>query len=665
MASRAQIQAQEQLLKLLTSKNEVLQKSSELLFDQIEASSRLSSKQKDQVKTLTLINNTEKGNLHINDKLNVLKNRAKEVTDKTLNVEVKKLKVQKAGTIAVQEQSEALLKGLTKSISMIEKLPAGGLLVGALGLGPKNIKELQDNLSKVITGAMPLSDIFKGMPKNFGKMLKIGLGVGVAVGLIGGAFSLIKKSVTFVAGMIDELGASFGAVATRSDEFKNTMMDASVEGISIGKATKDVVEVTQELSQNFGLSFNEAAKMSDKILDSAVGMGMSNSEAAKLFGTFMSLGGLSLEQAENLAESTYQLAAQNGVAPVAVMKDISESSEMIAKFGAANLESITKAAIQARKMGLNLSTVTKISDSLLDFQSSFQAEMEASVMIGRTINLNEARRLNFAGKTDEAFQSVLKQMGGIDKFEKLGVLQRRALAKSIGLESTELAKLIRNQGKSIEQQKTFNDIMGKEGLSSLTSLINKITELGKTFLMEFGKPLEALLAKFEKNFLNEEGMKNFKGKMEDMGKTITEPIEKAKTAAKVTATLGGAYAGAKAGALIGSIIPGAGTALGAGIGAGIGGIAGFLGSSYVVDDFQSSGGSHLVVTPDGRKLKTNPRDTVFGTTSVNDFSSGPMGSLMGGEETNQELKKLNENIEILISETKRTSGNIVSGIGAL
>ena len=116
MASKAQIQAQEQLLKLLTSKNEVLQKSSELLFDQIDASSRLSSKQKDQVKTLNIINNTEKNTLHINDKLNVLKNRAKEVADKTLDVEVKKLKVQKAGTTAVQEQSEALLKGLSKSI---------------------------------------------------------------------------------------------------------------------------------------------------------------------------------------------------------------------------------------------------------------------------------------------------------------------------------------------------------------------------------------------------------------------------------------------------------------------------------------------------------------------------------------------------------------------
>jgi len=652
--SKAQINAQEQLLELLTTKNEVLQKSSQLLFDQIEASSRLSSKQKDQVKTLNLISNTEKSTLHINDKLNVLKSRASQVTDKTLETSIKKLKVEKAATGVIQDQAEATMKGLKAAISMMGKVPGGGLLIGMMGLGPENMKILQDNIADVRAGVKDQSEVLEGLPLNFKKMAVAGLALGAVVGI----FGMMKKAVGFVAGMIDELGASFGAVATRSDEFKNTMMDASVEVISIGKATKDVVEVTQELSQNFGLSFNEAAKMSDKILDSAVGMGMSNSEAAKLFGTFMSLGGLSLEQAENLAESTYQLAAQNGVAPVAVMKDISESSEMIAKFGAANLESITKAAIQARKMGLNLSTVTKISDSLLDFQSSIQAEMEASVMIGRTINLNEARRLNFAGKTDEAFQSVLKQMGGIDKFEKLGVLQRRALAKSIGLESTELAKLIRNQGKSIEQQKTFNDIMGKEGLSSLTSLINKITELGKTFLMEFGKPLEALLAKFEKNFLNEEGMKNFKGKMENMGKMITEPIEKAKKAAKVTAALGGAYAGLKLGLMSGNPFVAAGGAI-------VGGVAGYMGAGSVVDDFQSSGGSHLVVTPDGRKLETNPRDTVFGTTSVNDFSSGPMGSLMGGEETNQELKKLNENIEILISETKRTSGNIVSGIGAL
>ena len=69
--------------------------------------------------------------------------------------------------------------------------------------------------------------------------------------------------------------------------------------------------------------------ISEKIIDTAAATGMATSEAAKLFGTFMSLGGLSLEQAENLAESTYQIAAQNGVAPVAVMKDISDNSKVM------------------------------------------------------------------------------------------------------------------------------------------------------------------------------------------------------------------------------------------------------------------------------------------------------------------------------------------------
>ena len=661
MATKAQIKAQEQLLELLNSSNQVISKSSELLFDQIEASTRLSSKQKDQVKTLNMINDTEKGNLHINDKLNVLKSRAKEVTDKTLDSEIKRLKVQKAGTDAVKEQSEALLKGLTKSISMIERLPAGGMLIQAMGLGPKNLKNLQDNLAEVITGARPMAKIFEGMPKNMGSMVKKGLMLGAAIGVVGGLFSLFKKSVTFVAGMIDELGASFGVVGTQSGDFKNTMMDASVEVVSIGKATKDVIEVTQELSQNFGLSFNEAAKFSDKILDSAVGMGMSNSEAAKLFGTFISLGGLSLEQAENLAESTFQLAAQNGVAPVAVMRDISESSSLIAKFGAENLKSITNAAIQARKMGLNLSTVEKISDSLLDFQSSIQAEMEASVMIGRKINLNEARRLNFAGDTEGAFKAVVKQMGSIDKFEKLGVLQRRALAKAVGMEETELAKLVRNQGKQIEQQKTFNDIMGEDGLSALTSLINKVTELGRTFLMEFGVPLENFIKRIENTLLDEK-------KMAKLKKNITGVADTAKQTIKTGAGLAGAYAGGKLGATIGSFIaPGIGTAIGGAIGAGLGGLAAFFttGSALTpdtpVNDFKSSGGSHLVITPSGQALRTNPRDTVFGTTSVNDFMSGPAGSMsLNNKELINEIRLLREEMTANTSEAKRTTNAVAS-----
>ena len=47
----------------------------------------------------------------------------------------------------------------------------------------------------------------------------------------------------------------------------------------------------------------------------------------------------------------------------------------------------------------------------------------------------------------------------------------------------------------------------------------------------------------------------------------------------------------------------------------------------MVDDFKSSGGSHLILTPTGKMLQTNPRDTIVGSTRVNDFRSGPEGSM--------------------------------------
>ena len=85
-----------------------------------------------------------------------------------------------------------------------------------------------------------------------------------------------------------------------------------------------------------------------------------------------------------------------------------------------------------------------------------------------------------------------------------------------------------------------------------------------------------------------------------------------------------------------------------------------------VNDFKSAGGSHLVVTPTGEMLKTNPRDTVFGTTAVNDFSSGPAGSMgMANKETNQRLDKLNQNIETLVNLTRKNAGKIIDGMGSL
>ena len=100
------------------------------------------------------------------------------------------------------------------------------------------------------------------------------------------------------------------------------------------------------------------------------------------------------------------------------------------------------AAIQARRLGVSLSTTAKISNSLLDFQSSIEKELEASLLIGRQLNFNKARELAFTGDIEGATQSVVKQLGGRAEFEKLNVFAKRALAESIGVDVGELSRLV-------------------------------------------------------------------------------------------------------------------------------------------------------------------------------------------------------------------------------
>ena len=95
-------------------------------------------------------------------------------------------------------------------------------------------------------------------------------------------------------------------------------------------------------------------------------------------------------------------------APSMVMKDLGENAESaeFSKDGGAWQNNT------ARRLGVSLSTTAKISNSLLDFQSSIEKELERSLLIGRQLNFNKAPRELFTGDIEGATQSVVKQIGG-------------------------------------------------------------------------------------------------------------------------------------------------------------------------------------------------------------------------------------------------------------
>ena len=332
---------------------------------------------------------------------------------------------------------------------------AGGEGVKNLSLSDKLLKSKNE---EVAAGAASTKNI---------KMLAKGGAIA------GGIFAALATVAKKFAGIVDSIGKEFGSLNVLSDDFKHNLMDSQMEAVGLGASIEDVVATASELSSEFGIGLDESAKLSAQIIDTARAVGLSNAEAAKLSGILQTTSGLSSEQAERLSEGAFQLAAANNVNPSAVLKDMASSAEDFAQFSKDGGDNLARAAVQARAMGLSLADTSKIASGLLDFEQSIAAEVEASVLIGRQLNLQKARELALNNDIEGAMRAVVAQLGSENEFNELNSIQRESLAKSIGVEASQLAKMVANQERVAvaagESAMSFSDIAGKEAMSNLTA----------------------------------------------------------------------------------------------------------------------------------------------------------------------------------------------------
>ena len=87
--------------------------------------------------------------------------------------------------------------------------------------------------------------------------------------------------------------------------------------------------------------------------------------------------------------------------------------------------------------------------------------MEASVLLGRQLNLDRARQLSLEGDLVGLQKEIVKQVGGAEQLSKMNVVQRKALADAVGVEVSELTKLAAGQKAVTEESEKSAGSMGK------------------------------------------------------------------------------------------------------------------------------------------------------------------------------------------------------------
>jgi|15BtaG_2_1085339.scaffolds.fasta_scaffold03417_3 hypothetical protein len=455
----------------LKDQNNLTNAFSKLLQEQLNTSEELTKSVKDRAKTLNIMIQAGNKDLSLDTRLTKLKSRQAEIDEKLSKSRGKSGRFQ---------------KGFNAQVVKSLKLD----------------KESLDTQIKELSIKKGVKDLTEGASNAFKKQIVQG-------GLLVGLFMGLKKLAFAFAAQVDTLGKSFGVAGAETGNLQDTLLQSSVEMTKFGLGLGDAISMTNTLSSQFGFGVLESAKMSKNIASSAVGMGLSADEGANLFGALMSIGNLTFKQSKDLAQSAYHLAEANDVAPQAVMKDIAANSDFFAKHMKDGGKNVLEAAVQAKKLGLGLSAIEGIAGGLLDFQSSLNAEIEASVMIGRQLNFQKARELALNDDLTGMMDEVLKQLGGEHEFNKMNRLQREAIAKSIGVTVTDMAKLVGEHGK-LESQKSFAEIAGPDAISNLTAIINKVKSIGAELLNTVGPVIEETVGKFGKWVENSENIEKMK-----------------------------------------------------------------------------------------------------------------------------------------------------------
>ena len=355
--------------------------------------------------------------------------------------------------------------------------------------------ELAEKLTESLKSQLPFgSEIATIFKKKNSRIKKV-------VALLAIGSSILKQFAARTAIIGDE----FGALGMNNETFKKDLLTASTNARRLGMDTKEVAEVVKDLTTNFGFSRDEALGLTNQILDTPRAIGVSNQEGTKLIGSLTQIGGLSFESANNFAKQTALLAQANNAAPNAVIKDIADSSETIAKFTGVTPDNLAKAAIQANKLGLSLKDIGGVAESLLDFQGSLNKEIEASILLGRDINLQKARELALNNDLEGVAIEITKQVGGEAEFNKLNLIQRKALAESIGLSVEQLSKVVTNQDKvktindAIAGTKPFEELLGRDSLDNITKIVNDFKTIGANLVNTVGPAISFIaggIAKF-------------------------------------------------------------------------------------------------------------------------------------------------------------------------
>jgi hypothetical protein len=296
-------------------------------------------------------------------------------------------------------------------------------------------------------------------------------------------------------GLINLMTKNFGDLDKATVDFRRLTGESSsvLAGMNDRLATSvDVLEIMSALSKEIGT--NAMAIFGPDELGALAEarnlLGLSV-EQTSMLGLLSKSTGMSIDGFQDSFSAAAQQANAlgNSAIPASIaFGDILNTSKDISLSLGNNPQALAKAAVAARALGVDLKKLDNIASSLLDFESSIEAELEAQLLTGKAINLAKAREFALNNDLAGLAGELAKNGASASEFANMNRIQQESIAKALGMSREELANSIiaqDTQNQLTEDQKAKIRGVTLEQSKSMTvqEEINKsLQKLAQAFL---------------------------------------------------------------------------------------------------------------------------------------------------------------------------------------
>lgn len=289
-----------------------------------------------------------------------------------------------------------------------------------------------------------------------------------------------------------ELGVSYSNALAMRQEIANAA-DASGElFINSEKLQKSVFALAEQTGVFFSLSSRSAETFT--VLTER--MGLAANEAGNLT-MLLRLQGKDTEATMSnlVGTANAALATSKTTANVKdIVGDIAKTSKGLQASFAANPGALAKAAVAARELGATLKDIEGTQKSLLDFENSIGAELEAELLTGKQLNLERARAAALNNDLKTVSEELLKQGVDLASFSEMNVLQQEKMAAAMGMSRDAMGEMLlrqQTQGMEAEEvrkkfgEQAYEQFKAMDASEKMSAAVAKLKDIFANIMVAF------------------------------------------------------------------------------------------------------------------------------------------------------------------------------------